>query len=77
MKKDAFQAMKKHVLKIPYKQNPTIKEIELFYETFGYLAEADKQEQMEKLGLNNVESKSSRFVNLEERKSALLSRLKG
>jgi len=53
--KDAFQAMKKHVLKIPYKQNPTIKEIELFYETFGYLAEADKQEQMEKCELGRTQ----------------------
>jgi hypothetical protein len=75
--KDAFQAMKNHVLKIPFKENPSLKEIELFYDTFGYLAEADKREQMEKLGLNQVESKTSRFVNIEERKASLLSRLKG
>ena len=74
--KDAFQEMKKHILKIPYKESPTIKETELFMDVFGYLAEADKQEQMEKLGLhNNGRLKDVRTV--EERKSSLLSRLKG
>lgn len=72
----AFQEMKKHILKIPYKEAPSIKETELFMEVFGYLAEADKQEQMEKLGLyDNGKLKDVRTI--EERKSSLLSRLKG
>ena len=74
--KDAFQAMKKHILKIPYKESPSIKETELFMEVFGYLAEADKQEQMEKLGLNDT-GKPSRYVDVEARKATLLTRLKG
>ena len=73
--KDAFNAMKKHILKIPFKESPTIKETELFMDVFGYLAEADKREQMEKLGLNNVDSKATKTI--EERKASLLTRLKG
>ena len=75
--KAAFQAMKNHVLKFAFKDEPTLTEIKLFYDTFGYLAEADKQDQMEKMGLNNVDSKANRFVDIEARKASLLTRLKG
>ncbi|MGK7380020.1 phBC6A51 family helix-turn-helix protein [Planococcus sp. 1R117A] len=73
--RQAFAAMKKHVMKFAYKQNPTPKEIELFYQTFGYIAESDKRDQMEKLGLNEVKTGSD-FKTVEERKASLLSRLR-
>ncbi|MGY4797261.1 hypothetical protein ACVNNN_20095 [Lysinibacillus fusiformis] len=73
--KDAFQQMKKHILKIPYKENPTIKETELFMDVFGYLAENDKRIQMERLGLTKTSSGTSNAMSVEERKTQLLGRL--
>lgn len=73
--RQAFQQLKKHLLKIPYKSNPTPKEIELFMDVFKYVAEADKQERMQELGISNI-SKPHAEKTVDERKKALLSRLK-
>ncbi|MFE1246070.1 hypothetical protein ACFW35_18325 [Fictibacillus sp. NPDC058756] len=72
----AYEQLKKHLLKIPYKANPTPKEIELFTDTFSYVIEADKRQRMAELGLNDS-SISSSGKSVEERKAKLLSRLKG
>ncbi|OIJ12964.1 hypothetical protein BKP35_10415 [Anaerobacillus arseniciselenatis] len=72
----AFQKIKQHILKIAEKQNPSIKEIELFTDTFSYVVEADKRERLEALGISEKGSPNSNdFRTLEERKNALLSRL--
>lgn len=73
---EAYQQMKKHILRIAYKQNPTPKEIELFMSVFSYHAEADKRYQMEKLGLNKEQSGKVDNRTIEERRNVLLSRLR-
>lgn len=73
----AYQMMKKHVAKMAHKQNPTPKEIELFFNVFSYHVEADKRNQMEKLGLNKPQTGNTDARTVEERKNALLNRLQG
>lgn len=73
--KDAFQKIKKHILKIAEKQNPSIKEIELFTETFSYVVENDKRERMEALGISDKKKPNASAKTVEERKSVLLGRL--
>jgi hypothetical protein len=74
--KDAFQKIKKHILKIADKQNPTIKEIELFTDTFSYVVESDKRERMEALGISDGKNnKPNTAKSIEEKRSALLGRL--
>jgi hypothetical protein len=73
--KDAFQKIKKHILKIADKQNPTIKEIELFTDTFSYVVESDKRERMEALGISDGNNKPNTAKSIEEKRSALLGRL--
>ncbi|MFJ7738869.1 phBC6A51 family helix-turn-helix protein [Lysinibacillus sp. NPDC097287] len=73
---EAFQKIKKHILKIADKPNPSIKEIELFTDTFSYVVEADKRERMEALGMLDT-TKPATATSVEERKARLLSRLKG
>ncbi|QPC47363.1 phBC6A51 family helix-turn-helix protein [Mangrovibacillus cuniculi] len=74
--RDAFQAMKKHILKLAYLQNPTPKQVELFMDTFEYVAEADKKERMKALGISD-EAKGSDEKTIEEKRKRLLTRLKG
>lgn len=71
----AYQKIKRHILGISSKQNPSIKEIELFLSTFSYLAESDKRKQMSRLGLSNEAIKSDSHKTLEEKKAALFKRL--
>lgn len=72
----ALKQLKKHLLKIPYKQNPTPKEIEMFMDVFSYVVEADKREQMEKLGLNKKLTDKVDNRTLEEKCNSLLQRLR-
>ncbi|MDF2039864.1 phBC6A51 family helix-turn-helix protein [Cytobacillus oceanisediminis] len=71
--RDAYEAMKKHILKLAYKTSPTPKEVELFMETFSYIQEADKRERMEALGISDEKKPDTKT--LEEKKASLLSRL--
>jgi hypothetical protein len=74
--KEAFQKLKKHILKIADKQNPSIKEIELFTDTFSYVVESDKRERMEALGISDGKNnKPNTAKSIEEKRSALLGRL--
>jgi hypothetical protein len=73
--KDAFQKIKKHILKIADKQSPSIKEIELFTDTFSYVVENDKRERMEALGISDGNNKPNTSKSLEEKRNSLLSRL--
>lgn len=74
--RNAYDKIKKHILKIAEKQNPSIKEIELFTETFSYVVEADKRERAEALGISENKKPLS-AQSIEDKKSLLLSRLKG
>lgn len=73
--KDAYQELKKHLLKIPYKPNPTPKEVDLFMDVFSYAVEADKRERMDALGLSDA-VKTTNSTSVEEKKANLLARLK-
>jgi hypothetical protein len=73
--KDAFQKIKKHILKIADKQSPSLKEIELFTSTFSYVVENDRRERMEALGISDGNNKPNTAKSIEERKHALLGRL--
>lgn len=73
--KEAYSKIKKLIMKIAEKENPSIKEIELFTDTFSYVVEADRRERMQALGLGATPSAD--VVSVEERKASLLSKLKG
>lgn len=73
--REAFQALKKHLLKIPYMQSPTPKQIEMFLSVFEYVQEADKVDRMKALGIDNQQTSNITGQSLEDRKRILLSRL--
>lgn len=73
----AFRKMKRHLLKFAEKENPTTKEMQMFFEAFDYIREADKRQQMERLGLSNSPANNSGSTkSIEERKASLLERLR-
>lgn len=74
--RQAYEAMKKHLLKIPYLQNPTPKQIEIFMDVFSYVVEADKRDRMDALGIADG-NKPVNEKTVDEKKAILLSRLKG
>lgn len=75
--REAYEKIKKKIMEIADKQNPSVKEIELFTDTFAYVVEADKRERMDALGLTEEAVKASSFKTVDEKKALLLSRLKG
>lgn len=75
--REAYEKIKKKIMQIADKQNPSVKEYELFLDTFEYVVEADKKERMNALGLTNEAVKSSSHRTVEEKKASLLSRLIG
>ncbi|UAL53511.1 phBC6A51 family helix-turn-helix protein [Metabacillus dongyingensis] len=75
--KQAYNRIKRIILGISSKQNPSIKEIELFLSTFSYLAESDKRQQMERLGLSHKSAAPSGPVDIEARRTALIKKLRG
>ncbi len=72
--RQAYQRIKKHILKISEKQNPNIKDIQLFLNTFSYVVEADKRERMQALGISD-NNKPLTAQTLEDKKAGLLQRL--
>lgn len=71
----AYQKIKKHILKLADKKSITLKEIELFTETFSYVVEADRIARMKELGIDNS-NKPLTEQTIEDRKAVLLQRLK-
>ncbi|BDG37240.1 phBC6A51 family helix-turn-helix protein [Saccharococcus caldoxylosilyticus] len=74
---EAYKQMKKHVLKLAYKENPSVKEILLFFDALNYLKELDQRQQMERLGLLNTHNTTGSNKTLDEKKAILVGRLKG
>lgn len=74
---DAYKKIKRHILGISSKQNPSIKEVELFLSTFSYLAESDKRQQMARLGLSDSAIKSDSHKTIAEKKAVLFQKLRG
>jgi len=70
--KDAYAKIKLKILQIAEKNNPSIKEIELFTDTFAYVVEADKRERMIAMGMTDAPAET---LTIEERKAAILKRL--
>lgn len=75
--KEAYAKIKKKIMQISEKDNPSIKELELFNSTFSYVIEADKRERIEALGLSDESIKAGSFKTVAERKASILSRLQG
>ena len=75
--REAYEKIKKKILQISEKPNPSIKEIELFTSTFQYIVQADQRERMDALGLSDEAVKASSFKSIDEKKANLLSRLMG
>lgn len=71
---EAYQKIKQHILKIADKNNPNIKDIQLFLDTFSYVVEADKRERMRELGISDS-NKPLTDETLEDKKAVLLQRL--
>lgn len=70
--KDAYAKIKLKILQIAEKTNPSIKEIELFTDTFSYVVEADKRERMVAMGMTDAPTEAK---TIDERKEQLLKRL--
>jgi cysteine synthase len=74
--RQAYQQVKKKIMQMATKQNASVREIELFLNTFSYVVEAEKQERMKELGIVPAHEKANEKT-LEEKKAILVSRLKG
>jgi len=73
--RDAWQKVKKQILKLADKPNLSLKEIEVFTTTFQYVVDSDKRERSEALGLTDGKKPLTEKT-LEDKKAFLLSRLK-
>ncbi|PYZ99091.1 hypothetical protein CR205_11190 [Alteribacter lacisalsi] len=73
----AFQKIKKKIMAIADKKSPSEKEINLFLDTFSYVAEADKRERARALGIDSGNGNTgSDNMSIEDKKNVLLKRLK-
>lgn len=72
----AFQLLKKKVLKIAEKDSPSLAEINLFMTTFPYLVSYDNRMRSSALGLDDESIKKGNTKTIQERKESLLKRLK-
>ncbi|QGQ47250.1 phBC6A51 family helix-turn-helix protein [Metabacillus sediminilitoris] len=73
--REAYQIVKKKIMQMATKQNASVKEIELYLNTFSYVVEAEKQERMKELGIQPAHEKAGENKTVEERKNALIGRL--
>jgi len=69
---EAYNNVRRHILKLVSRENPSERHLELFLKHFQHVVEAENRKRMDKLGINNT---TSEFVSVEERKRRLLSRL--
>lgn len=75
--REAYQELKKKIMRIAYKSDPTVKEYDLFLNTFQYIAEEDRRKNMEKRGLTDEKGKGTTSgKSHQERKETLLSKLR-
>lgn len=72
--REAYQKIKKHILKIADRPNPNIRDVQLFLDTFSYVVEADKRERMQALGISDS-NKPLTEQTIEDKKAVLLQRL--
>jgi cysteine synthase len=74
--RQAYQQVKKKIMEMATKPTASVREIELFLNTFSYIVDAEKQERMKELGIVPAHEKASEKT-IEEKKMILLQRLKG
>lgn len=74
--REAWQKVKKQILKLADKPNLSIKELDVFMDVFSYVIESDKRERSEALGLTETK-KPLTAQTLDDKKAVLLTRLKG
>jgi cysteine synthase len=74
--REAYQQVKKKIMQMATKPTASVREIELFLNTFSYVVEAEKQERMKELGIVPAHEKANEKT-IEEKKAILISRLKG
>lgn len=75
--REAYQVVKQKIMQMATKQSASVKEVELFLNTFSYVVEAEKQERMKELGIVPAHEKARTETTVEDRKALLLKRLKG
>jgi hypothetical protein len=75
--REAFQVVKKKIMAMATKNSASVKEVELFLNTFSYVVEAEKQERMKELGIQPAHEKASSEKTVEDRKASLIGRLTG
>ena len=75
--REAYRNVKAYILRKVNEANPSDKHIEMFMKHFEYVIEAENSRRMAELGITKTASGKQDFRTLDERKSILLSRLKG
>lgn len=71
---DAYNHVRKHILKMVSKDNPSDRHVDMFIKHFSHVVEAENRKRMQQLGIN-TNATSSNFKTVEERKACLLGRL--
>ncbi|MCL1701175.1 phBC6A51 family helix-turn-helix protein [Lysinibacillus sp. Bpr_S20] len=66
----AYNHVRKHILKMVSKENPTDKHVEMFLKHFSHVAESESQKHMNELGIS-TNTRSSRLKEIEERRASL------
>ncbi|MGM0835416.1 MAG: hypothetical protein ACQEV7_04620 [Bacillota bacterium] len=75
--REAYQIVKKKIMSMATKQNASVKEVELFLNTFSHIVEAEKQDRMKELGIVPAHEKAVSEKTVAERKNILIGRLTG
>lgn len=74
--RQAYQVVKKKIMQRATSKNASLKEIELFLETFDYVVQDENHKALEKLGINpNKQNGNTDTRTVEQKKQALLNRL--
>ncbi|XRD24529.1 phBC6A51 family helix-turn-helix protein [Lysinibacillus fusiformis] len=71
---EAYNHVRKHILKMVSKENPSDRHVDMFIKHFSHVVEAENHKRMHRLGIN-TNATSSNFKTVEERKASLLGRL--
>jgi len=69
----AYNHVRKHILKLVSRENPSDKHVEMYLKHFNHVVEAENHKRMQQLGINTNGTSDSKTV--EERKASLLARL--
>ncbi|GGF16931.1 hypothetical protein GCM10010954_14470 [Halobacillus andaensis] len=72
---EAWQQVKKKIMKLATSEKAGAKEISLFMESFEYVVEAEKQARMKELGIVPEHEKRGSEKSLEDKKAVLIQRL--